>query len=319
MAGYRVLWASEFVEAAQVVYKANHPDSILDTRDIREVEADDILSAIGMRAGDLDLLDGSPPCASFSVVGKREQAWGKEKQYSETTQRVDDLFFEYARLLRGLQPKVFVAENVPGLVRSKAKGYFKIIFAALKECGYNVRVQAVDGQYLGVPQRRKRLIFIGTRNDLDVAPVFPKPIGRVFLRDVVPHAVRHGDHCEYAAWVRNKRDPRSTLIDSGKNPVGTILQAGTYLGVGWVQAIEGSEKWRIESWDERAQTFDLRRAKTKIRKFTIPELRRVCSYPDTFVLTGRFAQQWERLGRSVPPLMMREIAATVRDEVLARC
>jgi DNA (cytosine-5)-methyltransferase 1 len=124
MAGYKVLWANEFIPAAQETYRANHPNTILDTRDIREVSADSILNAIGMQPGELDVFDGSPPCASFSTSGKRERGWGKVKKYSDTEQRVDDLFFEYARLIKGVQPKVFVAENVSGLVKGTAKGYF---------------------------------------------------------------------------------------------------------------------------------------------------------------------------------------------------
>src|SRR5206468_3776290 len=88
MAGFRVRWASEFIPAAQETYKMNHPDSILDLRDIREVQPQEILDAVGLQLGDLDLLDGSPPCASFSTAGKREAGWGKIKSYSDTKQRV---------------------------------------------------------------------------------------------------------------------------------------------------------------------------------------------------------------------------------------
>ena len=125
IAGYKVIYANEFIESARQTYKANHPNSYLDPSDIRKITADDILDKINLKKGELDLFDGSPPCAAFSIGGKREAGWGKEKNYSETTQRVDDLFFEYARILNGLQPKVFVAENVYGLVQGTAKGYFK--------------------------------------------------------------------------------------------------------------------------------------------------------------------------------------------------
>lgn len=77
MAGFRVLWASEFIPAAQETYRANHPKTILDTRDIRQVKPEDILAAIGMKPGELDLFDGSPPCASFSTAGAREAGWGR--------------------------------------------------------------------------------------------------------------------------------------------------------------------------------------------------------------------------------------------------
>jgi len=191
MAGYRVLWASEFIPAAADTYRANHPNTILDTRDIRKVQPKDILKATGLKVGELDCMEGSPPCASFSTAGKREKHWGKAKKYSDTVQRVDDLFFEYIRLLDGLKPKVFVAENVSGLVKGVAKGYFLEILAKLKACGYRVGCKVLDAQWLGVPQARQRTIFIGVREDLGKQPVFPKPLPyRYSLREALPWIVR---------------------------------------------------------------------------------------------------------------------------------
>jgi DNA (cytosine-5)-methyltransferase 1 len=117
MAGYRVVWANEFIPAAAETYRANHPNTLLSTEDIRKVRPGAILEATGFKVGELDAMEGSPPCASFSTAGKREKHWGKAKKYSDTVQRVDDLFFEYVRLIEGLKPKVFVAENVSGLVK----------------------------------------------------------------------------------------------------------------------------------------------------------------------------------------------------------
>src|SRR5690606_10607254 len=108
-------------------------------------------------------------------AGKREKAWGQVKDYSDTKQRSDDLFFEYARLIEGIQPIVFVGENVAGLVRGKAKGYFREIMRALKRCGYKVEARLLDAQWLGVPQSRRRLIFVGVRDDLPASPAFPDP------------------------------------------------------------------------------------------------------------------------------------------------
>ncbi|CAG0978075.1 partial Modification methylase HaeIII, partial [Gammaproteobacteria bacterium] len=191
MAGYRVLWASEFIPAAAEVYRANHPTTPLDTRDIRKVQPAEILAATGLKVGEVDVVEGSPPCASFSTAGKREKHWGKAKPYSDTVQRVDDLFFEYIRLLDGLKPKVFVAENVSGLVKGVAKGYFLEILARLKACGYRVGVKVLDAQWLGVPQARARTIFIGVREDLGKDPVFPKPLPyRYSLREALPWVVR---------------------------------------------------------------------------------------------------------------------------------
>jgi DNA (cytosine-5)-methyltransferase 1 len=115
MAGFKVIWANEFVTAARETYGANMDSAtILDGRDIREVDPAEILEATGLEVGELDVLDGSPPCASFSTAGKGAKEWGKVRSYSDTSQRTDDLFLEYARLVAGLKPKVFVAENVSG-------------------------------------------------------------------------------------------------------------------------------------------------------------------------------------------------------------
>lgn len=148
MAGFKVVWANEFVPAAQDSYRANAaPDCVLDTRDIKEVSADDILAATGFKVGELDLFDGSPPCQAFSTAGKRAKGWGKDKKYEHgACQKNETLFTEYVRLLRGLMPRVFVAENVSGLVKGVAKGYFLEILADLKASGYRVTCRVLDAQ-----------------------------------------------------------------------------------------------------------------------------------------------------------------------------
>jgi DNA (cytosine-5)-methyltransferase 1 len=310
MAGFRVLWASEFVPAAQEVYRLNHPDTILDTRDIRQVQPSEMLSAIGMQRGELDLLDGSPPCASFSTAGKREAGWGKVKQYSDVKQRVDDLFFEYARILEGLQPRVFVAENVSGLVKGSAKGYFKLILQALKDCGYNVKAQVLDAQWLGVPQMRQRLIFVGVRNDLNVAPSFPKPLPyRYTVRDAwadVPASdkVFFTGYSLEKYWRETQKGHShlrrfSLKRNAWSKPSFAVTQTmGNNVGhVKFAAAITHPEEPRYP---------------------TIAELKRICAFPDDFQLTGTFSQQWERLARAVPPVMMSHIAATIRDGVLCK-
>lgn len=283
MAGFKVLWANEFIPMAAEVYKLNHPDTILDQRDIREIQPQEILDVIGLKSGELDLLDGSPPCASFSTAGSREKSWGKIKKYSDTKQRVDDLFFEFIRILDGLQPKVFVAENVKGLTIGKAKGYFKQIYQAMEQAGYNVSCRVLDAQYLGVPQHRERAIFIGVRNDLGIKPSHPKPQKMMTTFDVLPKIQKQ-------IIGNNKFKP---IWGSIKKPHPTILQGGAHGGSG--KCIDENGKERV---------------------FTITELKRICSFPDDFKLIGTYAQKWERLGRAVPPLMMKAIAEHIRDNIL---
>lgn len=303
MAGFRLLWASEFVPAARQTYVLNHPKVAVDARDIREVAAADVLEATGLGVGELDLLDGSPPCASFSTAGKRSKGWGTSKKYSDVEQRTDDLFLEYVRLIDGLRPKVFVAENVSGLVKGVAKGWFLEILARMKACGYRVEARVLDAQWLGVPQQRQRLIFVGVREDLGVAPRHPTPLThRYSVREAIWDLARAGGY-ENEDIRRFAIGPEAEKLREGGHsdryislqkcsndaPAFTITARGGYAGVAGPVHPEG---WR---------------------KFTIDELKRICGFPDDFRLTGSYGQQWERLGRAVPPVMMATVAGCARD------
>lgn len=340
MAGYKIAYANEFIPAAFATYTANMaPGTIVDGRDIREIKPGDILDAIGMRAGELDLMDGSPPCASFSTAGKREDGWGKIKSYSDKAQRTDDLFHEFARLLAGIRPKVFVAENVSGLIKGTAKGYFLEILAALKASGYRVEARLLDAQWLGVPQARQRLIFVGVRLDLGLAPAFPKPLAyRYSVRDALPWIAR-AVHDTSGQWstgeITERLAPAITVgvnsINSNHFRVEAETDISRYaIGAEWdkLKPGEASEKYFQlvkPSLDAPSPTITQRGGDVTIasvvhptekRKFTIAELRRICGFPDDFILTGTYAQQWERLGRAVPPVMMAKIAAIIRDRIL---
>lgn len=353
MAGYRVVWANEFVPAAQDSYRANMASgSILDPRDIRKVQAQDILDATGLKAGELDLFDGSPPCQAFSTAGKREKGWGKERHYEHgASQKNEELFFEYIRLLGGLKPRAFVAENVSGLVKGTAKGFFLEILAGLKAQGYRVTCRVLDAQWLGVPQSRQRAIFVGVRDDLDRDPVHPSPLGyRYSVRDALPELLRVATRNDVYTDASTAVSP-AVLASDGRRSTST--QKGAALGMGEFKVIqdESGERSAGDVTDQPAPTGRSARAGTMFiqsgarpavwtdggsgsapaimagrvsgiqegatrRKFTIAEVKRICAFPDDFILTGSYAQQWERLGNSVPPVMMRAIAEAIRDKVL---
>jgi DNA (cytosine-5)-methyltransferase 1 len=117
---------------------------------------------------ELDILDGSPPCSSFSMAGNREKDWGKEKVFREgqELQVLDTLFFDFIDLAKELQPKVVVAENVKGLLLGAAKEYVIKIYKAFDEAGYYCQHFLLDASKMGVPQRRERVFFICLRKDL---------------------------------------------------------------------------------------------------------------------------------------------------------
>ena len=291
LAGYRVVYANEFVAAARDTYRANFPETPIDPRDVREVNAtslrDRAETALGSIAGSIDVLEGSPPCAAFSSAGRREHSWNKKRAYSDTAQRTDDLFFEFARILRELQPRAFVAENVSGLVRGVSKGYFLDIRSALLACGYRVRAKLLDAQWLGVPQHRERLIFIGLRDDLRRAPEFPAPFAyRHTVEEVLPALRRIKGTGSPDNWFTSARAYPTIAAQSA------VTKMGAYFSSAFVETATGER-----------------------RRLTIEEVKLLSSFPHDFILTGSFEQQWERVARAVPPLMMRAIAARLAEQL----
>lgn len=403
MAGFRVGWANEFLPAAQESYRANAaPGSVLDPRDIKLVQPEDILKALRIKKGELDLFDGLPPCQAFSTAGQREKGWGKQRKYENgSTQQNELLFWEYIRLLRGLMPRAFIAENVAGLVKGTAKGFFLEILRDLKASGYRVEARVLDAQWLGVPQTRARLIFVGVREDLGLAPEFPDPLPyRYTVREALPWVdqVVNDTSGQYSAGdvtdkpscailtgsgnhfrVRGATPPPGAIAGDprpasmrvrgtsgfkrGKDP-GVDLEApapavmasgmggvaphqigvrgplppsgdgpnieGTAIGREYPKLVHGEQSGKyfnlVKAHPDRPSPAILAshggRGVASVvhpnepRKFLIAELRRICSFPDDFVLKGSFAQQWERMGNSVPPVMMSHVAAKVRDVLL---
>lgn len=338
MAGLDVVWASEFVPAAAEVYRLNH-ETKLDERDIREVTAEEILETIGLSPGEVDLLEGSPPCAAFSKAGSREKNWGKVKGYSDRRQRVDDLALEFVRLIRGIRPRAFMMENVPGLAHGKAKGYFRTLLAEMRGCGYRVSARVLRADWLGVPQDRRRLFIVGFRDDLGIEPVFPRPLKHTYtLRD----AVSDVDSLSY--WnpksFSSLPATRSSVLPSPTITTHGIANA-VYYYVGVERTSEiAREQACLAQGQQSTKYFQLTRPRAgepcptitatggqsgaagvmhpvESREFTIQELKSICSFPADFRLTGSYRKQWERLGRSVPPLMMREIASTIARALLS--
>jgi DNA (cytosine-5)-methyltransferase 1 len=170
LAGYEMLGICEIDPQMARIYKKNHNPKMVFLEDIRVFRKREDLP---LELFNLDILDGSPPCSSFSTAGNREKDWGKEKVFREgqAKQRLDDLFFEYIALVKRLRPKVAVAENVSGLLKGAAKGYVKEIQAAFNEAGYDLQVFLFNAASMGVPQKRQRSFFIARRSDLNLPPL----------------------------------------------------------------------------------------------------------------------------------------------------
>jgi DNA (cytosine-5)-methyltransferase 1 len=301
MAGYREVLAVEWDDHAAGVFRLNFPDVPLHHGDIADVDP----AILGLAPGELDVLDGSPPCQGFSTFGRRQ---------------IDDprnqLFRQFTRLLTAWQPRAFVMENVSGLVKGDMRTLFAEILSELKvtDPGYRVRARLVDCRYLGIPQMRRRMVFIGTRADLEIDPPHPSPLTR-------PVTVRE-------AWA-DLDGPGMYDTPRGK---GVLVARITVPGKTGSSALasRGGKAAHYScvrlAWDRPANTIvkDVRPGTgsgylhpAEDRFCGIRELARLQSFPDEFDWgDGTYKQIHARIGNSVPPLMMRAVAAEIRDHVL---
>lgn len=172
LAGFDVLGGVEIDPEMMKIYKLNHNPKhsfLMGVQDFNKITNDELPKELF----ELDILDGSPPCSSFSMAGSREKAWGVEKHFREgqAKQVLDDLFFHFIETADKLKPKVVVAENVKGLIIGKAKGYVKQIFKKFDDAGYDVQLFLLNAAFMGVPQKRERTVFIARRKDLNMPKI----------------------------------------------------------------------------------------------------------------------------------------------------
>jgi DNA (cytosine-5)-methyltransferase 1 len=302
MAGFRDLLAIEWDDNAVATLRANYPELDIYHGDIAKITVEDVLQRTGLRPGELDILDGSPPCQGFSTAGKRI---------------IDDprnqLFREYVRLLRGLRPKVFVMENVSGMVKGKMKLVFVEILKELKASGYQVSAKLLNAMYFHVPQSRERMIFIGVRDDLGIAPTHPKAESKpVTVREAFQSIRDMGDvlyPTGEAQKIANEMRPGEDGCDAFQRLNQT--NAGRWFGL------------KRLSYERPAKTIVKSILSGQIhpvenRYLAEAEIKRIGSYHDDYRLLGDLSTKWERIGNSVPPLFMEAIARHIRREILAK-
>lgn len=165
LAGFDVIGCNEIDPKMIEAYKLNHNPKYAYLEPIQTFK---LRKDLPKELYSLDILDGSPPCSSFSMAGNREDDWGKEKKFREgqAEQVLDTLFFDFIDLAKELQPKIVVAENVKGLLQGEARNYVRRILKEFDEAGYFVVYNLLDASTMGVPQRRERVFFTAIRKDL---------------------------------------------------------------------------------------------------------------------------------------------------------
>ena len=258
----------------------------------------------------LDILDGSPPCSTFSMAGSREKAWGKEKYFREgqAKQVLSDLFFDYLDLVNRLRPKVAIAENVKGMILGNAKGYTKLVMQRFREIGYRPQLFLVNAADCGVPQRRERVFFCAIRDDIKLPPLTLAPTHRwisageatrdlQLLTEEEKKLSKVGKR--YSNYWRQTKPGAVTENGSGKH--------GIFYGV----RLSGDHPSRSlpASGEDKFMHW------TECRQLTFREWKRLGSFPDDYAAkTDKIGKYM--IGMSVPPKMIEVVARAVLDQWL---
>jgi len=305
-AGFRELLAIDWDGNAVGTFKLNFPGVPVWKRDIKKVRGKEILEFCSLRKGELDLLDGSPPCQGYSTAGKRQVVDSR-----------NDLFLENIRLIGELEPKVFLIENVPGMIRGIMKGLFKQYMGMLKVLPYRMKCKLMNAKYYGVPQSRRRLIWIGVRRRLGIKPDYPEPRPAVITVGKALNGVLNGnEELEYFNRIRNSKIyGRIRLMRQGQHYT-DVKPTWHYSGYVFKRNFLYKPSFtlcRIQSYSSSDGLLH----PTENRKHTVSEVKRLSSFPDGFSLAGNFVEQWGQVANAVPPGMIEVIARHVRDRILS--
>ena len=309
LAGYNHLGGVEIDPKVAEIYRTNHKPEYLFEEDIRTFNSrknfPDSLS-------NLDLLDGSPPCSTFSSSGSREKAWGKKKKFREgqSEQRLDDLVFRYIDTISILKPKVAILENVKGLVLGSAKAYAKRIKTQFEDSGYRVQVFLLNAASMGVPQKRERVFFVGLREDLNL------PLLKLDFKEP---AIPFGQFME-----KNVRRSKATeLTESVKKRLPFHKRGEMDLGPA-SQRMNGKLSFFNSKFaypEKVSLTIASAGGSRHIvygqdRTYTTEELCQIGTYPIDYNFKGMDPQYL--IGMSVPPVMTAQISYQIYRQWLSR-
>lgn len=298
-AGFRVLGCCEIDPAINAIYKQNlHPrfSYAMDVRDFNKLDEypDELMS--------LDVLDGSPPCSTFSMAGDRERAWGKQKRFAEgqKLQTLDDLFFVFLETVGRLKPKVVVAENVKGLVLGNAKGYVNEIVKRFGLLGYEVQLFLLNASRMGVPQTRERVFFVANRMGYGKLELEfrEKPVTFGQVRE--PNGIPLSDKVD-ASVFRYARHGESNLKNAMKRKTGKASRFNDVLL--WDDCVPPT----LCASGCVTRMCDLTRA-------TPRDLLNIATFPQDYAAPPGKAQFVA--GMSVPPSMMANVAHEIKRQWL---
>lgn len=305
-AGFEIEWANEFDKSIWETYEKNH-SNYLDKRDIRKIPLNEIPECDG--------IIGGPPCQSWSEAG--------------ACKGINDdrgkLFYEFIKILKDKKPKFFVAENVSGMLAEKHKDAVQNFIKMFKETGYDVNLYLVNAADYGVPQDRKRVFYIGFREDLNIKFEFPKPLGKkVNLREAI------GDLQDTAIPALEKNKTNGVYCKFPNNEYMTGGFSTIYMS-----------RNRVRSWDEQSFTIQaggrhapihpqapkmifveknkrefVKGKEDLYRRLTVRECARIQTFPDSFKFYYTdVADGYKMVGNAVPVKLANIVANAIKNSL----
>lgn len=341
-AGFHVLAGNDVDTYAGETFAATHPEAVFLPGPIQDVSASALLKAAGLKAGELDCLIGGPPCQAFSVYNHKR---GMHDARSS-------LFREYLRIVKGLRPKWVVMENVTGITSAGNGEAVREILEGLSSLGYHVETNILRAEEYGVPQERRRILFIGNRTGTPI--IWPKPthgpglLPFVTIKDAIgdlpvlkngedpgPLPYRTRSRCEYqrdlrrgARRVYNHAAPRLGKINMERMKY--IHQGGSWRDIPVDLLPEGMKHARRSDHTKRYGRLHPDGLSSTIltkcdlhwgayihpdqdRTLTVREAARLQSFPDSFHFSGPKTEQYVQVGNAVPPILGRCVAYAVLE------
>ncbi len=306
-AGFEIPVANEFDPTIWETFKVNHPKTQLLECDIKNIKEEDLPK-------DIDGIIGGPPCQSWSEAGAMRGINDSRGQ----------LFFEYIRLLKILKPKFFLAENVSGMLSKKHKEAVDNFIKLFKDCGYDVSLTLVNAKDYGVAEERKRVFYIGFRNDLKIDFKFPEGSTKddnkkITLREIL------WDLKDSAVPAEDKNYHNPKAVNNNEYFVGAYSPMFM-------------SRNRVKSWDEQAFTVQASGRQCQIhpqapkmikvglnrcefesgkeylyRRMTIREVARIQGFPDNFkFIYNKVDNAYKMIGNAVPVNLAYEIALAIK-------
>ena len=355
LAGGDMICVNEFQQIHADTYSANWPDTPVIVDDIRKVEPQQIQQIIG--GVEIDILDGSPPCPPFSMSGTKRKGWGKEKMaYGWKQKNIEDLTFEQVRMVKTLQPKVIICENVKGLTMDYARDYLNMMIKEFEDCGYIMTHKVLNAWEHGVPQKRQRVFMVGVRNDvadkigmnwMTINSIYPepdnngKPVIEDAIRDLQTDPVNMAE-AEELCEAMTKSAKYKWLKRLEKNP-DRVMSVGDDVVGPWYRKWIAHRKARGKTlpeekhsfyqsrrvpWNQASHTLSEQGLMTSLavhlhpeedRVYTTYEAIRLMTLPNDYIQTGELNDRLARIGLMVAPICLKNLVEEIYTKVLEPC